>query len=133
MPKEFTYKGKTINEIKKMELNQFLELVPSRLRRSIKSGFTEEQKKLLKKIDLAVEGKYKKPIKTHCRDMVILPKMVGLTIEVHMGNAFLPLKITEEMLGHYLGEFAITRKKVQHSAPGIGATKSSTSLASKAT
>ena len=132
MLKEFTYKGKTITEIKKMDLNQFIQLIPSRLRRCAKRGFTEPQKKLIKKIQLAKEGKWKKPIKTHCRDMITIPDMVGLTIHIHTGNSFIPVKVTEEMLGHYLGEFALTRKKVQHSAPGIGATKSSTAASSKA-
>lgn len=132
MVKEVTYRGKIISEIKKMELNQFIQLLPSRLRRGIKRGFTEQQKKLLKRIKMVNEGKSKKPIRTHCRNMAVLPEMVGLMIYIHNGNEFVPVKITEEMLGHYLGELTMTRKKVQHSAPGIGATKSSTAQASKA-
>ncbi len=132
MAKEFTYKGKTLAEIKKMQLSEFVNLLPSRLRRSIKRGFTDAQKKLLKKIKAANEGKWKKPIRTHCRDLIVLPEMIGLIINIHMGNAFVPVKITEEMLGHYLGELVITRKKLQHSAPGVGATRSSTAAASKA-
>ncbi len=132
MPKEFIYKGKTLNEIKNMELNQFIELLPSRLRRSIKRGFTEQQKIFIKKVKAAKEGKYTKQIKTHCRDMPVIPDMIGLLIYIHVGNAFIPVKITEEMLGHYLGELTVTRKKLQHSAPGVGATRSSTASASKA-
>lgn len=132
MPKEFTYKGKTLNEIKKMEINQFIELLPSRLRRSIKRGFTEQQKIFIKKIKAAQEGKYKKQIKTHCRNMIVIPDMIGLLIYIHVGNAFIPVQITEEMLGHYLGELTVTRKKLQHSAPGVGATRSSTAASSKA-
>lgn len=132
MAKEITFRGKTLSEIKKMELNQFLQLVTSRVRRGIKRGFTEQQKLLLKRVKAVNEGKSKKPIRTHCRNMAVLPEMVGLMIYIHSGNEFVPVKITEEMLGHYLGELVITRKKVQHSAPGIGATKSSTAQASKA-
>ena len=63
---------------------------------------------------------------------MIIPDMIGTTIHIHSGKLFTPILITEEMLGHYLGEFALTRTKVKHSAPGIGATKSSTAIASKA-
>ena len=132
MPKEFTYKGKTLSEIKDMDFNQFIELTPSRVRRSMKRGFSEQQKILIKKIKVAKEGNYKKQIKTHCRNMIVIPDMIGLLIYIHMGNAFIPVKITEEMLGHYLGELTVTRKKLKHSAPGVGATKSSTAASSKA-
>ncbi|MEM2861057.1 MAG: ribosomal protein S19 family protein, partial [Nitrososphaerota archaeon] len=66
-----------------------------------------------------------KPIRTHAREMVILPEMVGLTIHVHNGKEFIPVQITPEMIGHRLGEFSITNKRVQHGRPGVGATKSS--------
>ena len=128
---EFKFKGKTIEELKNMELNKFVEILPSRERRSLKKGFTEKQKKLLKKIDLFLQGKYKKQIKTHCREMIILPKMVGMTIYVHKGNTFEPVKIEPESIGFRLGYFVFTRKKVEHSAPGIGATKSSGALSVK--
>ena len=121
--KEFTYKGKTLEELKKMSLNEFAELVPARQRRSLKRGLTEQQKILLEKI---IKGE--KNIETHCRDMIILPQMIDIVIKVHSGKIFLPVTIQNEMIGHCLGEFVLTRKKVQHSAPGIGATKSSASL-----
>jgi len=129
--KAFTYRGKTIEELQKLELKEFMQLLPARQRRSLKRGFTEDQKKLLLKIDKAISGKYKKPIRTHCRDMVILPKMVGLTIHVHGGNKFVPVFIQPEAVGMYLGEFVMTRQKVEHSAPGIGATKSSSAISVK--
>ena len=64
-------------------------------------------------------------VRTHCRDMVILPEMVDLTIAVHNGKEFQRIKIIPQMIGHVLGEFAITMKQVKHGNPGIGATKSS--------
>jgi small subunit ribosomal protein S19 len=70
-------------------------------------------------------------IRTHCRDMVIIPQFVGKTIQVHSGKEFVPIMIDKDMLGHRLGEFALTRRKVAHSAPGIGATRSSASLSVK--
>jgi len=124
--KEFTFKGKTIDDIKKLSLNEVAQLLTSRQRRTIKRGFTEQQKILLKKI-----RNNEKNIKTHCRDMIILPEMIGLSIKIYQGKEFVPIIIEPDMLGHYLGEFVLTRKRVAHSAPGIGATRSSASLSVK--
>ena len=126
--KAFTYRGKTLAELQKMSLTELISLLPARQRRSLKRGFTDYQKKLLDKIKRVKEGKIKKTIKTHCRSMIILPDMVGMLLLVHNGKQFTPVTITEEMIGHYLGEFAMTRKRVEHSAPGIGATRSSASI-----
>src|SRR3989338_3351176 len=124
--KEFTYSGKTLEELKKLSLNEFAALLPALRRRSIKRGLTEEQKKLLKKVK-----KNEKNIETHCRDMIILPEMIGQTIKVHNGREFAIVGLTEEMIGSCLGEFSFTRSRVEHSAPGIGATKSSAALSVK--
>ena len=121
--KQFTYRGKTIEEIQKIPMNDFIEMLPSRQRRSLKRGFTEEQKILLDKIK-----KGEKNIKTHCRTMIVLPEMIGLTINIYNGKAFQQIIIQPEMLGHFLGEFALTRKLVSHSSPGVGATRSSSSV-----
>ena len=129
--KELTYKGKTESELKVMDIKDFMKLVPSRSRRSLKRGFTPAQKFLLLKIQKYLGGKTKKPVKTHCRDIVILPKMLGVIMNIHNGKEFVPVQITVEMLGKFLGEFALTRKKVGHNAPGIGATKSSSSMSVK--
>ncbi len=130
-----TFRGYTEDELKNMDLNQFAKLVRARARRKILRGFTEAERKLLKDIEetkaLMEQGKNPKPIRTHCRDMVILPQMLGLTIHVHNGKEFVPVKITIEKLGHRLGEFAITRKRVQHNAPGVGATRSSAFISVK--
>ena len=131
MQSEFTYKGKTLSEIKKMDLKEFTTFLPARQRRTLKRGFTEEQKKLLIKIRKANKGEYKKPIRTHCRDMIIIPEMLDLTLHIHRGKGFVLVKILPEMLGHYLGEFTINRGRVTHSAPGIGATRSSAAVSVK--
>jgi len=125
--KEFKFHGKSIEEIKKMSLAEFGKLLPSRQRRTLQRGYTEAQKKLIDKINRTNEGTYKKTIKTHCRDMVIIPSMLGLTILIHNGKKFEALIVVPEMLGHFLGEFALTRARLQHSSPGIGATRSSAS------
>lgn len=124
MAKEFIYHGKTVQELQKMPLEEFAKLVPSRERRKMKRGFTEAEKKLL--ADLKMPGG--KDVKTHCRDMIVLPEMIGKTIKVYTGKEWLQIMIEPELMGHRLGEFALTRKTVKHSAPGIGATRSSASL-----
>ena len=124
--KEFTYYGKTLAELKKLSLDEFANLVPSRQRRSLKRGLTEAQKKFLKSLKINKDG-----IKTHVRDLVIFPELVGKTALIYRGNSFEKVLITPEMLGHYLGEFTYNRKKVQHSAPGIGATRSSAAISVK--
>ncbi|MFH0798087.1 MAG: 30S ribosomal protein S19 [Candidatus Woesearchaeota archaeon] len=129
--KEFTYRGKTLDDIQKLSLADLAEIMPARQRRTLKRGFTEAQKKLLNQIKKFKEGIKKKPVKTHCRDMIVLPDFVGMTIHVYRGKSFEPIIIQPEMIGHYLGEFALTRSKVQHSAPGIGATKSSSAVSVK--
>ena len=125
MVKTFTYKGKTIEELKAMDLKEFAKLVPSRQRRTLLRELSDQEKIFLKKL----KKDPKKAIKTHLRDMIVLPEMIGTALLVYNGKAWVRVDIIEEMLGHYLGEFAITRRKVTHSSPGIGATRSSSGAA----
>jgi small subunit ribosomal protein S19 len=85
----------------------------------------DDKRKLREKLKLAREGKLKGQLRTHTRDMIILPDMVGLTVYVHNGKDFAQVNIKAEMIGHYLGEYAITNKRVQHGTPGVGASRSS--------
>ncbi len=129
MAKEFTYRGKTIEELMKMPLEEVIKLLPARARRTIKRGQLRKNPKLYKRIleaRKAVDaGEKQKPIKTHRRDFIILPLMVGLKIGVHNGKEFQEVLIKPEMIGHPLGEYAMTRKMVKHSSPGVGASRSS--------
>ncbi|MEM2067745.1 MAG: 30S ribosomal protein S19 [Nitrososphaerota archaeon] len=125
MVREFTYRGYTLQQLLEMPTDRLINLLPSRQRRSLKRGLTEAQRKLLIKIRKYKQSNTNKPIRTHAREMVILPEMVGLTIHVHNGKEFIPVQIMPEMIGHRLGEFSITNKRVQHGRPGVGATKSS--------
>ncbi|HIQ29592.1 MAG TPA: 30S ribosomal protein S19 [Candidatus Caldiarchaeum subterraneum] len=130
MPREFLYRGYTLEQLQQMSMDSLIKLLPSRARRSLNRGLTQAQLKLLQKIrryrKMMQEGrKPAKPIKTHARDMIILPEMVGLTIHVHNGKEFQPVEIKPEMIGHRLGEFAITNKPVKHGRAGVGATRSS--------
>ena len=118
--KEFFYRGKTLDELRKLSTKEFAQIIPARQRRTLLRGLTEQQQAFMKEIE-----KGKNNVETHCRDVVVLPKMVGMTIKVHSGKEFVPVLIQDEMIGHRLGEFALTRKRVAHNSPGIGATKSS--------
>ncbi|MBN1645058.1 30S ribosomal protein S19 [Candidatus Woesearchaeota archaeon] len=123
MAKEFVFRGKKFEEIKNMNIKEFAGLLTARERRTLIRGFTDEQKILLEKI-----RKNRPKLRTHCRDMIIVPDMVGKIINVYSGKTFMPVRVEKEMLGHRLGEFVLTRNKVAHSAPGIGATRSSAAL-----
>ena len=126
--KIFKYRGYTIEELKEMSLDEFIELLPARQRRSLKRGFLPRQEKVLAKMEkVDIENNNGRPevIKTHCRDMIVLPNMVGYTFGIYNGKEFVEVTIKPEMIGCYFGEFAQTRSRVQHGDPGMGATRSS--------
>lgn len=123
MAKRFLYHGKSIEELQGMTLEDFSKLLPARQRRSLKRGLTKQQKELLEKVRSVTDKD--RLIRTHVRDMIVLPEMVGTKLGVHNGKEFIPVMVEESMVGRYLGEFALTRKRVKHSAPGLGATRSS--------
>ena len=127
MSRQFTYRGHTLEELQQLSMDEFIRILPSRQRRSLRRGLTLQQRIFVEKLRKTKTMKEEKDavIKTHCRDMVIIPEMVGLTIQVHNGKEFIPVEITTEKVGYYLGEFALTRKKVVHGMPGIGASRSS--------
>ncbi|MFX1550878.1 MAG: 30S ribosomal protein S19 [Promethearchaeota archaeon] len=111
-----------------MNMDQFIQLLPARARRSLKRGLPPRQKKLLERLRRAYRAKKRGKdllTRTHVRDMIIFPEMVGLKIGVYNGKEFVTVEVKPDMISHYLGEFAITRKRVQHGSPGIGATRSS--------
>ncbi|AFO57309.1 MULTISPECIES: 30S ribosomal protein S19 [Natrinema] len=123
---EFTYRGHTLEELQDMELDEVVELLPARQRRSIQRGLSVEKEKLLAEArEKGEEETANDPIRTHLRDMPILPAFVGMTFEVYNGQAFERVRVEPEMIGHYLGEFQLTRTSVEHGQAGIGATRSS--------
>src|SRR3989344_1200075 len=125
MAKTFLFRGKTLEELEALPVEEFAQLCRSRHRRSLKRGF---DRALLKRIGEAIAqkqaGKEPKPIRTHRRSAVVIPKMVGLKFAVHRGNSFDVVDILPQTLGHYLGELSLTRKKLMHGKAGIGATRS---------
>lgn len=126
--KEFTYRGKTLDELKQMDIREFAKLLKSNEKRTALRRYDEIQRFILSCNKKIAKNKL---IRTHLRDMIIVPRLIGLKIHIHDGRQFIPIEITGEMLGHRLGEFAITRQKVKHGAAGIGATKSSASQSVK--
>ena len=123
---EFTYRGHTLDELQDMELDEVAELLPARQRRTITRGLTAQHEKLLENVrDADPEETANNPIRTHLRDMVILPSFVDKTFAVYNGQEFERVRIQPEMIGHYLGEFQLTRTSVEHGQAGIGATRSS--------
>ena len=125
MVKEFSYRGISKEELENMSLEKLFQLFNARQRRSLTRGITDGKRKLIEEIKAAKAGKIKNPIKTHVRDLIILPYMVDVTVNVFSGKEFMPVTIRTEMIGHYLGEYVITNKRVSHGAPGVGASRSS--------
>jgi small subunit ribosomal protein S19 len=126
--KEFTYRGKSLEELKQLDIREFAKYLKSRERRTVLRNFDVIERFVKKCRENVSRGK---PIRTHLRDLIIVPELVGLTVYVYNGKDFLAVKIVAEMLGHRLGEFSLTRKYVKHGTPGVGATRSSAALSVK--
>mgnify|MGYP001562907852 FL=1 len=130
MAKEFSYMGKTLEQLQSMSLEEFSLLAKSRARRAIKRGLDAGFLKVVQ--DAHVQTKAGKPpakaMRTHLRHFVIIPQMVGLKFAVHKGNAFETMEIQPEMIGHRLGEYVLTRKRITHGKAGLGSTKSSSAV-----
>ena len=121
MPKDFNYRGKTVEELQSMSMDEFIRMLPSRMRRSLRRGLSEEQRIVLEKL----RKNDNRPVRTHARDLVIMPEMIGKTIHCYTGKEFREININEKMVGHYLGEYAVSITPVRHGRPGIGASRSS--------
>ena len=119
--KEFTYRGLTMEKLQELDFGQFIQMLPARQRRSFKRGLSREQAKLINDSNQAPE----KVIRTHRREMIIIPQFVGRKFAIHDGRNFVDSDILPEMIGLYFGELAPTRTSPTHTGPGVGATKSS--------
>ena len=122
MVKEFTYHGLSKEELANIPNEKLFKLFTARARRSLTRGINDDKRKLMEEMK---DKNNKNPIKTHLRDVIILPYMVGVTVHIFSGKEFVPITITLQMVGHYLGEYVITNKRVNHGAPGVGASRSS--------
>jgi small subunit ribosomal protein S19 len=117
---EFTYHGFRLEELRTMGRNELLPVMPARVRRKVARGLTRGEENLLSRFR---NGDTK--IRTHLRDMIIMPEMIGKEVEIYNGKEFMKVELQPEAVFHYLGEFALTRKRVTHGSAGIGATRSS--------
>lgn len=126
--KQFRYRGKTLDELRTLDVREFAKFLKSRQRRSVLRQFQEIEKFIT---NAKTKLERKKAVKTHNRDLIIVPEMVDMKIHIYNGNKFVPVQITEEMLGHRFGEFALTRAKVKHGKAGIGSTKGTKAQAKK--
>jgi small subunit ribosomal protein S15e len=127
--RKFTYRGVDLDQLLDMKTEQLMELVDARKRRRFTRGLKRKPMGLIKKLRRAKQetAQHEKPkcVKTHLRNMIIVPEMIGSVIGIYNGKVFNQVEIKAEMVGHYLGEFSITYKPVKHGKPGIGATNSS--------
>ncbi|MDO8339362.1 MAG: 30S ribosomal protein S19 [Candidatus Burarchaeum sp.] len=127
MARKFMFKGKSIEELRTLTIEEFMVLIDSRKRRALRRA-GPKIKMLLEKIahakKMIAAGK-DKTVKTQTREAVILPDWVGMKFGIHNGKEFKPILIREEMVGRRLGEFAHTTGRVLHSGPGVGATRGS--------
>jgi small subunit ribosomal protein S19 len=107
MPKHFIYRGHSLDSLMSLSMDEFINLLPSRQRRSLQRGLTPEQRILLEKTRKAKEVLKQGRtmiVKTHVRDVIIIPEMVGIKISVHNGKEFIPVELKPAMIGHYLGD-----------------------------
>ena len=144
MVKEFEYRGVAMAELEKMPIDRLRGLLGARQRRSLKRGVTDGKRKVIARMraaraaaaaadgaaaqggDGGKGGSAPPPrIRTHLRDLIILPFMVGTTVHVYNGKEFKEVEIKPEMIGHYVGEYSLSGRRVSHGAPGVGASRSS--------
>lgn len=120
--REQIYRGQQLEFLKTLDVRESAKYLKSRSRRSVLRNF-DSIERFVKRCETNIAAK--KKIRTHLRDIVIVPKLVGMNIQIYNGKTFNDVLITVEMIGHRLGEFSLTRNKVNHGTAGIGATKSS--------
>jgi small subunit ribosomal protein S19 len=126
--KQFTYRGKTIEELRKLDVREFSKFLRSKEKRAALRNF-QEIEDFIKRAKIKL--KKNKAIRTHKRDLIVVPEMIDMKIYIYNGNKFMPIEIKKEMLGHKFGEFAPTRNRVKHSKAGVGATKGTKHKAKK--
>lgn len=122
MARKFAYRGKSIEELRGMTVEEFAKLLTSRNRRALKRASPQYRRLIEKAKKAGGDGKL---LKTHVRDAVILPEWVGLKFGIFNGKEFKSIEITPEKIGRRLGEFSHTTYPVKHSGPGVGATRGS--------
>ena len=126
--KQHTFRGKMIEELQKMEVRESAKFLSSRSRKAVLRHFQEIEDFLIRANKKATRNK---PIRTHLRDLIVVPGMIGMKIQIYNGRVFVPVEITWDKLGHRFGEFAPTRAKIKHGKAGVGSTKGTKNKAKK--
>ena len=135
--RNYTFRGKTLEDLRKMELKEFVELLGTKRRRFIHRSFGVQHIHLIAKLRKAREAVANQPgvkpatVRTHLRNMVVLPEFVDNVIGIYNGKEFVEVQIKPEMIGCVLAEFANSKKLVHHSKAGVGATRSSSATSLK--
>lgn len=121
--KKYTYQGIELDNLKKMPLSDLKKHLPSALRRHINRGFSQEEYDLITHCsqDHADEA----IITTKCRNMMVLPVMIGKIIGIHNGNQFVEVEIKPDMISRRFKDLVPTKSSKAHGRPGVGATSSS--------
>ncbi len=120
--REFSYRGHSLEELKAMDLPALAGILNARARRSIRRGFNTETTAFFDRMRATPAEKV---VRTHCRDALVLPEHVGRRVSIYSGKEYKEIEVRPEMIGHYFGEFCLTRRFEKHSGPGVGATRSS--------
>ena len=133
--RKFTYRGLQLEDLMGLKNEKLTELLSARQRRRFDRGLRHKYQRFIIKLRKAKKtlapGEKPKVVKTHLRNAIILPEMVGSIVGIHTGKEFAPVEIKFDMIGRYLGEFGITYKPTTHGKPGVGATKGSAHTALK--
>merc|ERR1712060_47005 len=126
--KKYSYRGIDLDKLLDMSNQDLMELFRARQRRKFSRGIGRKTTTLLKKLRKAKRetayGEKPVPCKTHLRNMVMVPEMIGSVVGVYNGKQYLNVEVKPEMVGHYCGEFSITKKPIKHGRAGMGSTKS---------
>ncbi len=129
MVKKFDYRGIPLEDLVRLPMDKQLKLFNARQRRTlsryIANGISDNRRKIIEDIKATKAGRRSGSIRTHMRDLIVMPYHVGITVEVYSGKEFVPVTIIPEMIGRYIGEYVITNKRVMHGSPGVGASRSS--------
>ncbi|MCX6769773.1 MAG: ribosomal protein S19 family protein [Candidatus Micrarchaeota archaeon] len=128
MPKVDKYRGLDKDALSKISQSEFIDLITSRARRTLKRAVNNRSitvKMLMKKAAKIKATNPAKPIRTQVREAVIIPDWLGLTFSVHNGKEWKNVHVSVDKLGYRLGDFSHTTSRVLHSGPGVGATRGS--------
>merc|ERR1712113_113443 len=127
--KKYTYRGISLEELLDKSGTELMELFNARQRRRLSRGLNTKVRNFIRKLRKAKTkapfGEKPEVVKTHLRNQIVMPEMVGSIAGVYNGKVFNSVEIKPEMIGHYLGEFSISYMPVRHGRPGVGATNSS--------